>query len=152
MHVVVTHSVIETESLGARLAALLHPGDFIVLSGELGSGKTCFARGVAAGLGVAPTVYVTSPTYTLMNPYEGRIPLYHFDLYRLDGDEAGELGFEEYFYGDGVCLIEWAERLAGLLPSERLEITFYHEADDKRRLEFIPFGRRFDQVLRLLFP
>jgi tRNA threonylcarbamoyladenosine biosynthesis protein TsaE len=149
---VVTHSPEETVRLGARLGNLLVPGDFIALTGELGSGKTQFAKGVAAGLAVDPAVHVTSPTYTLMNIYHGRLPFYHFDLYRLAGDtEAAELGFAEYFYGDGVCLVEWAERLQGEMPAERLEVIFSHEAIDERRLELVPFGARYDKLVRELF-
>jgi tRNA threonylcarbamoyladenosine biosynthesis protein TsaE len=149
---VVTCSVAETEALGAALATYLVAGDFIALHGELGAGKTCFVRGVAVGLEVDPTMYVTSPTYTLLNIYRGRLPLYHFDLYRLGGDEVAELGFEEYFYGDGVCFVEWAERLGGDQPEERLEIAFYHAEDDSRRVQFIPFGSRYAQIVEGLIP
>ena len=152
MSFVVTHTADETEEVGARLARLLAPGDFVALFGDLGAGKTCFARGVAAGLEVDAGIYVTSPTYTLMNIYPGRLPLYHFDLYRIGSDDIEALGFDEYFHGKGVCLVEWAERLAGELPDERLEIVFGHEAGDRRRLEFVPFGERFHCLLRDMFP
>jgi tRNA threonylcarbamoyladenosine biosynthesis protein TsaE len=151
VHSVVTRSVAETEALGAELAAHLAPGDFIALSGELGAGKTCFVRGVACGLAVDPGLYVTSPTYTLLNIYRGRIPLYHFDLYRLGDGEVADLGFEEYFYGDGVCLVEWAERLGADMPEERLEIAFCHAENDSRCVQFLPVGGRYEQILRELF-
>ena len=90
----------------------MQAGDFIALSGELGSGKTRFVRGVAEGLTVDPATQITSPTYSLLHIYTGRLPLYHFDLYRLAGDaDVAELGFAEFFFGDGVSLVEWADRL-----------------------------------------
>src|SRR5512138_2964769 len=110
---VITTAPEETERLGALLGSLARPGDYVSLIGDLGAGKTCFARGVARGVGVDPEVPITSPTFTLMNIHQGRIPLYHFDLYRLAGDgDVDELGFGEYFSGDGLSLVEWAERLA----------------------------------------
>ncbi|KAF0220221.1 MAG: hypothetical protein FD174_1460 [Geobacteraceae bacterium] len=149
---IVTHSAEETVRLGTKLGNLLCPGDFIALIGDLGSGKTQFAGGVAAGLAVDSSVHITSPTYTLLNVYAGRLPLYHFDLYRLAGDDdVAELGFAEYFYGDGACLVEWAERLCTEMPAERLEVSFFHEGIDERRLEFVPFGIRYDNLLQGLF-
>lgn len=154
MLTVVTSSVEETVRLGERLGSLAGPGDFIALTGELGSGKTQFARGLAAGLGVDPSVPVTSPTYTLMNLYSGRVALYHFDLYRLGGDqEVAELGFEEYFYGDGVCIVEWAERLRDLLPQERLTVSFSYLDENCRSISFAPDGPRYRSIIRrLAFP
>jgi tRNA threonylcarbamoyladenosine biosynthesis protein TsaE len=138
----------ETEKIGALLGGLLLPGDFIALRGELGAGKTRFARGVATGLGVAADIPVTSPTYTLLNIYAGRIPLYHFDLYRLTGDEeVVELGFAEYFCGDGVSLVEWPERLREELPPERLEIVFTYLGETRRRVELHPTSDRFKKVV-----
>ena len=142
----------ETEALGARLGGLLAAGDFISLRGELGAGKTRFANGVARGLGIPASVPITSPTFTLMNIYAGRLPLYHFDLYRLSGDDdVVDLGFAEYFAGQGVSLVEWAERLVEELPPERLEITFSYEDELARALEFAPFGERFRGVIAALF-
>lgn len=153
MPTVSTESAAETAELGMRLGRLLMRGDFIALTGELGSGKTQFAGGVAQGLGVDPAVPVTSPTYTLMNIYEGRVSLYHFDLYRLAGDDdAAELGFAEYFYGDGVCLVEWAERLQDEMPAERLTIGFSHGGDDVRRIDFAPSSTRYRELVAELFP
>ena len=152
MQSVVTRSMAETESLGAELATHLAPGDFIALRGDLGAGKTCFVRGVAKGLAVDPTIHVTSPTYTLLNIYYGRLPLYHFDLYRLGEGEVADLGFEEYFYGDGACFVEWAERLGADMPEERLEIAFCHAENDCRCVQFLPIGGRYERFLRELFP
>lgn len=103
-----THKVSETEALGQALGQRLEGGDIIAYSGDLGAGKTAFTRGIARGLGVEDAI--TSPTFTIVNEYhQGRLPLFHFDLYRLDGEEAlFELGFEEYFYRNGVCVVEWS--------------------------------------------
>lgn len=150
--VLFSNSVLETIALGERLGSLLSSGDFIALTGDLGSGKTQFAKGIAAGLAVDPSVPVTSPTYTLVNIYKGRFPLYHFDLYRLHGDQdIVDLGFEEYFYGRGVCLVEWAERLNDLLPEERLEVALSHAGDECRRFTFTPFGDRACEIVERLF-
>lgn len=138
----------ETEKIGALIGELLVPGDFIALRGELGAGKTRIARGVATGLGVDPEIPVTSPTYTLLNIYQGRMPLYHFDLYRLSGDdEVVDLGFDDYFCGDGVSLVEWPERLIEELPPERLEIVFSYVGETERRIEVTPTSARFKKVV-----
>jgi tRNA threonylcarbamoyladenosine biosynthesis protein TsaE len=149
MWTVISGSAAETVALGERLGALLGEGEFIALTGELGSGKTQFARGVAAGIGVDRAVPVTSPTYTLMNIYHGRLPLYHFDLYRLVGDQdVADPGFEEYFYGSGVCLVEWAERLGCLLPEERLTVLFDYLDDSSRKISFEPYGERYEEIVK----
>lgn len=145
----VTQSAGETHALGAALGRILTAGDFIALIGDLGAGKTHFVKGVAAGLGVPDDLPVTSPTYTLLNIYHGRIPLYHFDLYRLAGaEQVDDLGFDEYFSGDGVCLVEWAERLGGFIPSEQLSVNFSHDGDDRRRLVFSAAGARAEELMR----
>lgn len=149
---VVTRSETETVTLGEKIGKLLRPGDFLALFGELGSGKTRFAQGVALGVGVDPSTHVTSPTYTIMNEYMGVCPLYHFDLYRLGGDpDVAELGFEEYFHGQGICLVEWADRLVSELPEEHLKVSFSHEGNDCRRIVFEWHGARYAEVLRELF-
>lgn len=151
MQTFVSGSPEQTEALGAALAGLLHPGDFIALHGELGAGKTRFAQGVAYGLGVARPIPVTSPTYALLNIYQARIPLYHFDLYRLaSADEVLDAGFDEYFYGDGVSLVEWPERLGSLLPPARLEVVFSYLDDCSRGVAFHPFGERFVSLVNAL--
>ena len=150
---VVTNGEAETVALGESLGRLLRPGDFVALFGELGSGKTRFAQGVALGAGVDPKTRVTSPTYTIMNEYQGTYPLYHFDLYRLAGDsDILELGFEDYFYGQGICLVEWAERLVGELPDEHLKVSFTYEVNDARRVVFESNGERYREILQGLFP
>lgn len=148
-----THSSAETIELGARLGRLLLPGDFIALEGELGAGKTQFAKGVAEGLQVDPGTPVTSPTYTILNIYQGRLPLYHFDLYRLQGaDEIEELGFDEYFAGDGACLVEWPERLGEETPAQVLTVSLAHAGAEERSVSFSAAGARGDALLKELFP
>ena len=127
----------ETRAFGLSLGGLLGEGDFIALSGELGAGKTCFVQGLAAGLGYGGAV--TSPTFTLLHLYEGgRLPLYHFDVYRLEAPEELEgLGYEEYFYGGGVCVVEWSDLAAGYLPEQRIELVL-----EKARGGEAPAGTR----------
>lgn len=154
MHSVVTRSEQETRALGIRLGRLLRAGDFIALTGELGAGKTRFVQGVAEGLAVDPAEPVTSPTYALLHIHDGgRLSLYHFDLYRLAGDEdAAALGFAEYFHGHGVSVVEWAERLSAEMPDEHLSISFFHVGDEERRIEFTAAGNRHEELIMSLFP
>lgn len=117
-----TYAAQETCSAGKRLGGILQQGDVVCLSGDLGTGKTAFTQGLAEGLGI--TGYITSPTFTLVNEYRGRLPLYHFDVYRIaDPEEMLEIGFEEYLYGDGVVVVEWAELVQEVLPSRRVWVT-----------------------------
>ena len=112
-----------TESLGTVLGKIAEPGDIITLAGTLGAGKTALTQFIGRGLGIDPRIYITSPTFSLLHEYQGRIPLYHMDLYRLGSEEEIEsLGFPEYFYGYGLTVIEWPERLGSLMPAERLHI------------------------------
>jgi tRNA threonylcarbamoyladenosine biosynthesis protein TsaE len=107
--IITSQSVVRTRALGRALGELARAGDVVLLEGALGAGKTAFTQGIGLGLGVSATI--NSPTFTILKEYEGRIPLYHFDLYRLEApDELYELGFEDYFHGEGVCVVEWAER------------------------------------------
>lgn len=129
---IVTTSVEQTQELGGKLGALLTSGSLVLLRGELGAGKTALTYGIARGLGVATDVPITSPTYTLMNSYNARVPLYHFDLYRLSGaDELLDLGFDEYFHGSGVAVVEWAERCPDLV-GDALSI-YIHYVDERTR-------------------
>jgi tRNA threonylcarbamoyladenosine biosynthesis protein TsaE len=119
----------------------------IALQGELGTGKTRWVQGLGRGLGIGQPV--TSPTFTLVNEYHGRLTLYHVDLFRIDQvAEAIALGLEDYLYGDGVCVIEWAERVGPVLPVERLWITFYHLDTAKRRITMRVSGERYQQLLK----
>lgn len=124
----ITKSAEETIFFGRKIGASLLPNDVIALTGNLGAGKTTLIQGIAEGLGVKD--YVTSPTFIIINEYQGRLPLYHFDLYRLAGiSETEDLGVEEYFNREGVCVIEWAEKLSGTLPknTETIEIKVLSE-------------------------
>jgi tRNA threonylcarbamoyladenosine biosynthesis protein TsaE len=149
---IITHNEEETVALGRKLGYLLKAGDFIALEGELGTGKTRFVQGVAAALEVDPAEPVTSPTYAILHIHSGRLLLYHFDLYRLGGDEdATQIGFAEYFYGEGVSLAEWADRLHEEMPAERLTISFSHLGEDKRRISFAAAGIRYAKLMMNLF-
>jgi tRNA threonylcarbamoyladenosine biosynthesis protein TsaE len=130
----------ETRAFAVLLAENLKEGDFIALEGEMAAGKTCFVQGLAAGLGY--TGPATSPTFTLLHMYEGgRLPLYHFDVYRLEtARELENIGYEDYFYGDGVCVVEWSNLAGGYLPERRIEIRLDKEADDMRRITVTPLG------------
>ena len=132
----VTHSERETEDIGAALARTLQPGDVIALRGGLGMGKTAFVRGLARGLGYPGRV--TSPTFALVNEYEGgRLPLFHFDLYRLDGaGELYDLGWDEYQERGGVCAVEWSERAGELFPPDTIIVTLERvpDSDVSRRV------------------
>ena len=136
-----------TRDLGRVLAQLARPGDIICLIGDLGAGKTALAQGLAAGLEVREPV--TSPTFTLIHEYQGRLPFYHFDLYRLqEPEEADNLGMEEYLYGSGLSVIEWPELVLTLLPSEYLKIYLEKTADGTaRRARLEPAGAGWRQRL-----
>ena len=122
MAVYESYSYEDTMTIASELAKTLGGGEFIAMYGDLGAGKTAFVQGMAKALGV--TQHVTSPTFTIVNEYEGRLPLYHFDVYRIaDPDEMYEIGFEEYVYSDGVCVVEWAELIEELFPEEYLRLV-----------------------------
>jgi tRNA threonylcarbamoyladenosine biosynthesis protein TsaE len=147
--VLISHSPEETRELGKRLGALAQPGDIYLLSGNLGVGKTCLTQGIAWGLGSQE--YALSPTFVLMRELQGRIPLYHIDLYRLDKiEEVSDLGLDDYLYGRGLCVIEWAEKGLSVLPAEHLLIKIDYLGDTERRFEFIPHGKRYEQLLSQL--
>ncbi len=116
-----THSYEETVEFGKKIGAVLESGDIISLSGDLGTGKTAFTNGIAKSLGIKS--YITSPTFTLVNEYEGLIPLYHFDVYRIsDPDEMFDIGFDEYINGKGITIIEWGEQIEDILPEDIIKI------------------------------
>ncbi|MEH7076237.1 tRNA (adenosine(37)-N6)-threonylcarbamoyltransferase complex ATPase subunit type 1 TsaE [Neobacillus drentensis] len=138
----------ETSQIAARLAAFLQPGDVIALEGDLGAGKTTFTKGLAQGLEIRKTV--NSPTFTIIKEYKGKLPLYHMDVYRV-ADAYEDLGFDEYFEGDGVTVVEWAHLIEEQLPAERLTIFLYREEDDQRRVVFVPQGKRYEQLCKEIF-
>jgi len=130
-----SRNVKETLAFGERLGRLAVPGSVFCLYGELGAGKTLLTKGIARGAGVADEREITSPTFVLIHEHEGRLPVYHIDAYRLHG--AGELldiGVDEYLYGRGVCIVEWADRAASILPPDRLDITLHHCGPNERRI------------------
>ena len=148
---ITTSSPGETEELGAGIGSLLKPGSFLALRGTLGGGKTCLTRGVVASLAPQSAHLVASPTYAIMNSYPGNTPVYHFDFYRLAGeDDITELGFEDYFYGDGVCIVEWSERLLELLPADIMVLQFEYAGDESRTITITSSGLKSDKVLELL--
>ena len=122
-----------TYEIGLKLGSLLEAGDVVCLTGDLGAGKTTMTKAIAKALGVEEDV--TSPTFTIIHEYSGRIPVYHFDVYRIRRlEEMEDLGYEEYFYGKGVCLIEWASEIESLIPEERLWIDITRDVGDHRRI------------------
>jgi tRNA threonylcarbamoyladenosine biosynthesis protein TsaE len=131
---ILTRTPAETEALGERIGSVLAPGSVVALRGGLAAGKTTLTKGIARSLGVAEDV--TSPTYTLISEYPGRIPLYHMDAYRLEGEEDFlALGAEEYLYGDGVCVVEWSERVASALPEGAAVVALSAMSDGARRID-----------------
>jgi tRNA threonylcarbamoyladenosine biosynthesis protein TsaE len=136
--------------LGQLLGELAGAGLVVLLNGDLGAGKTCFAQGVARGLGVSQATPVTSPSYTLLNIHHGRLPLYHFDLYRLSQvDDLAELGYDEFAEGDGLTLVEWADRMTATL-SASVSILIEHLAERQRRLRFDALDARGETLLQQL--
>jgi tRNA threonylcarbamoyladenosine biosynthesis protein TsaE len=143
----VSHSSEQTVRLGKRLGCLLEGGEVICLTGELGAGKTCLVQGLGAGLGIDERI--TSPTFTLVNEYRGRrLVLQHVDLYRIqDAGAALDFGLDEHLYGDGVCAIEWAERVRDIWPEEYLLISLRHIDETKRGVTLRACGERYDRLL-----
>ncbi len=125
----------DTMDIGRIIGKNLVGGDVVALVGELGAGKTCLTQGIAKGLGISDNYYITSPTFTLINEYPGKIPLYHMDVYRLSGSiELEDMGCKEYFYGTGVVVIEWAEKVLDLLPEETFIISLDHVDSSERKI------------------
>lgn len=137
----------EMIDFGESLAKLLFPGTIITLEGELGAGKTTFTKGIGKGLGVQRII--NSPTFTIVKVYQGNLPLYHFDAYRLEGQDE-ELGFEEMFEGDGVCVIEWPRYIEDILPKERLAITITKNNDETRTFALLAVGKKYEDILKEL--
>ncbi len=140
----------ETKKFGIKLGKMLKSEDIVCLNGDLGAGKTTLTKSIGLGLGV--TDYITSPTFALINEYTGRVPVYHFDVYRLENvDELYDLGFDEYFYGKGVSIIEWAEKIEKLLPKERIVLDIEKgKAIDERRINIRGYGDRYIEILKEL--
>lgn len=146
---IISTSVTATFELGRKLGRGLQAGDLVAFTGDLGAGKTCCIQGIAAGLGVHDRKAVTSPTYTLIHEYQGRIPLYHFDVYRLAREnDLYDLGYEEYFYGNGVTVIEWADRITSFLPDEHLVVHVLIQLDQTRCICLHAYGDHYQQLVR----
>ena len=133
----------ETIELAQNIESEKFPNMIICLTGELGSGKTVFTKGIANALGIEETI--TSPTFSIIKEYEGELPLYHMDVYRLDGNTNG-VGIEEYFTKGGIVVIEWAETISNILPEERLDIKFKVVDENKRILQLIPHGKKYEEL------
>ena len=145
-----SHSQEQTQRLGTRLGELAQAGDVILLTGNLGSGKTCLTQGIAWGLGVKE--YAFSPSFVIVREYHGRLTLYHIDFYRLDRiEEIADLGLDEYLYGKGVCVVEWAEKGMAVLPEEHLLINLSYISDTERSISFEPEGNRYVNLLKTLY-
>lgn len=140
---ITTNSEFETIELAQNFESEKFPNMIICLNGELGSGKTMFAKGIANALGIQETI--TSPTFNIIKEYEGELPLYHLDVYRLDGKSDG-VGIEEYFTKGGVVVIEWADTIKAILPAERLDIKFKVVGENKRVLVITPYGQQYEEL------
>lgn len=138
-----------TKHIGEKLGRLLKPNDVIALNGDLGAGKTLLTKAIAASMGIEE--YITSPTFTIVQEYEGKLPLYHFDVYRIaDEEEMYYIGFDEYLSRDGVCIIEWANLIKGILPKERLEIELSYASGSGRNMNITAYGVRYEELAKEL--
>jgi len=145
----ITHSPEQTQRLGTSIGELARPGDVFLLVGELGAGKTCLTQGIAWGLGIKE--YTLSPSFVIMRELYGRLPLYHIDLYRLDNiEEIADLGLDDYLYGNGVCVVEWAEKGLSILPVEYLLVEISYLSDTERNFELKPGSQRYREMLTQL--
>ncbi len=144
MEKVILKDELETIALGEKLGQFLNPGDLITMEGDLGAGKTTMTKGIGKALGVKRVI--NSPTFNILKGYIGDIPLYHLDVYRLEG-VSQELGFEEYYDGDGVCVVEWAQFIEEELPKERLEINITH-LDEGRLVSLNPIGKHYEEIVK----
>lgn len=139
----------KTEKFGEFLGSVLKAGDVVCLNGDLGAGKTTLTKSIGKGMGIED--YITSPTFTIINEYYGSTDLYHFDTYRLDDSaDVLYLGFDEYFYGNGVCIVEWADKIRDALPEEYLELNIKKIDDEKREVELKAVGKRPLEIIEVL--
>jgi len=146
-----SHSPEQTQLLGSYLGKLAQKADIFLLTGQLGTGKTCLVQGIARGLDVKE--YAFSPSFVILREYHGRLPLYHIDFYRLDrSEEIADLGLEEYFYGDGVCVVEWAEKGLQVVPRDNLLITMHYipASETGRSIYLKPQGERYYELIEQL--
>jgi len=145
----VSNSAGQTRNIGMKLGKSAAAGDVLLLVGPLGAGKTCLTQGIARGLGIHE--YTASPSFVLVREYQGKLPLYHIDLYRLDKiEEVTQLGLDDYLYGNGVCVVEWADKGLSVLPEEHLLVEMQIVSPMKRKLSFMPKGTRYLEILSQL--
>ena len=145
----ISRSPEQTQQLGVKIGGLAQPGDTFFLVGGLGTGKTCLTQGIAWGLDIKE--YALSPSFVIMRELHGRLPLYHIDLYRLDRiEEITDLGLDDYLYGNGVCVVEWAEKGLSALPTEHLMIQISYLSDTGRSFQLKPSGKRYREILAQL--
>ncbi len=136
---ILSRSELETRLAGRILGHWAQPGDVLALVGDLGAGKTCLVQGIALGLGVPPSIRVRSPSFVILLTYPGRCPVHHLDLYRIRSpEELEDLDWREVLYGDGVCVIEWSDRMGDLLPARRVDVALFHRSEESRWLEIRP--------------
>ncbi len=148
---ITTHSAVETRQLGQKIGSLIKQPLMIALIGDLGSGKTAFVQGLARGLDVAADYYITSPTFTLINEYPGRLPLFHVDLYRLETvNDLEDIGLDELLYDQAVLAIEWADKMADNLSGEHLSMQFEIIEDDHRKINLIAYGHNGINLIKNL--
>ena len=148
-HELISHSPEQTQKLGVRIGQLALPGDVFLLVGDLGTGKTCLTQGIVWGLDIKE--YTMSPSFVIIRELYGRLTLYHIDLYRLDRiEESMELGLDDYLYGRGVCVVEWAEKALSILPAERLLIKISYLSDTERSFQMEPSGQRYSELVAQL--
>jgi tRNA threonylcarbamoyladenosine biosynthesis protein TsaE len=146
---IITHSPEQTQSLGTSIGELAESGDVFLLVGKLGTGKTCLTQGIAWGLSIQD--YTLSPSFVIMRELYGRLPLYHIDLYRLDNiEEIADLGLDDYLYGKGVCVVEWAEKGLSILPLEHLLIEISYLSDSERKFNLKPSSQHYQKILTQL--
>ncbi len=147
---IISNSASQTKEIGEKIGKLLHKGDILGLTGNLGAGKTTIIQGIARGLGVDKKQYVRSPSFVLAHQYEGRMPIYHMDLYRLNAKEISDLGYEEYIFGEGVCIIEWFEKMGRIPVKEWLHINLEFLKDDNHRKLTINAKGKYEKLIKEL--
>ncbi len=146
----ISHSASETVRIGKKIGNLLQKGDVLGLSGNLGAGKTTIIQGIARGLGVDKKQYVRSPSFVVAHQYDGKLPVYHMDLYRLNAKEISDLGYEEYIFGEGVCIIEWIEKMGEIPIKGWLHINLEFLKEEKQRKITIKVKGKYEKLIKEL--
>ncbi|PAB59348.1 tRNA (adenosine(37)-N6)-threonylcarbamoyltransferase complex ATPase subunit type 1 TsaE [Anaeromicrobium sediminis] len=149
MKTIISNSEDKTFNIGYKLGELLQVGDIVCLTGDLGAGKTTMTKAIAKGLNIDE--YITSPTFTIVHEYEGREKLYHFDVYRVGSvEEMEDIGYEEYFYSEGVCVIEWANLIEEIIPEKHLWINIKYGLNNERIMDMVPTSEHFKKIVEEL--